>query len=1316
MARRNNTQNPNQNQQPQQQPSQASADAENARSRAASEYSRIQGEILETERELAELMQQESRTSGRNATNLQRISELELNRRRSKQELQSIESEISSILDDEENTEKNIVDIIRKRRENQSEIKDLTQSVLTSMREQKHQMMEINDVGKQVTENMSASRGFSEGFGNILEVVNNRLSQGVSFSDQFMDTLQETNRVREDYRNLEREIADNAKAAAEGKYDAKKVEEDLVKKMSKLRSDEEGYEDKVKDFMKNKKDMTEEQIKAKKLELRLEREALNAREVSLNAMSEQNKVLGESSKTAEKTLGVLDKITSGDFKGALLQKFGLDDINSQLKEKVGGALVNVVKSVKAGDLKGAFSEAGKGLKSILDMAGKLTMALGIGALFMLGNFLISSFGKLDKEVSQLGKDFGISKNEAKELHHTAVDVSNEMRVTGIHSEEIAKSLKTVSDNLGGIDLTGAFASGNAQVQQMVKDTALLTEKFGLSAEEAGNLSNIAAISGKSVGEMSMMASTLGKGIFSAKDSMKILAGIPKSIVSQMSKMPEAMIKTAMHAKMLGMNMKQIADIGRKSLDIEQSLEAEMEARVLLGREINLDAMRQAALAGDQEKVMNELLKQVGSMEDFNKMNVLQKEALAKAAGMEVDQMAEMLGKQEELNKAGLSQQQLQELQAKNAGDLAKMAAETGDKDKKAYLEKLAAEKKSEETQAAMADLMKRIQEIAVKLLDPILDMVDGLMNGKDGAEAMDGILNAVKGTVGFIKPIIAAIAATIGYIVKPLTWILGLFGDSKEQTQEIAKTTGKVGDGVQAVTNQVKPLTSGFGSVLTALTAIGGYFFGKSLLVKGMDLLKTKALDFGSAMVSKVAGSFDKVQDKATGVTKTLMGKVSGATKKIGEKIGGSVADKGAEAVSKAPIPGGPGKKGSAFKDFFKKMDPKKMLAGAAALLIVAAALYVAAKAMQEFSTGVKWEGVIMGIVTLGALVGAVMVLGAIMSSGVGAVAIIAGAAALFILSGALYVMGKAMQEFSKAAVILIPFFQEMTKLDMDKLAKLAINIALLGGAFALLGTMMVPIMMGAAAFAVLGASLAVFGVAAMIAGKGIKDITTSIAELLNFDSSKFDGVAKGLGTIGDAILKMGAGSLMSGVGDGISKLFGGGESPLDKVANISQKLNPEKLSATAKAIKDLADSFKYFADETAKLKEFDTDKLDSIIQKMEEVQQAEAAGGMAKAVTGVANAVTGFIGNLFGSPEQQSSQPVSAGTTAISGAGGGGGTTNMANVEKKLDTLISVISQAANQPLVIKFGEKTVEEIKSQLNFKASTDIGVNKGYAKTI
>lgn len=91
----------------------------------------------------------------------------------------------------------------------------------------------------------------------------------------------------------------------------------------------------------------------------------------------------------------------------------------------------------------------------------------------------------------------------------------------------------------------------------------------------------------------------------------------------------------------------------------------MEARALIGKDINLDGMSYA-LNGDQEGVMNELLKAAGSAKEFNDMNVIQKEALAKAAGMEVEQMADMLSKQEALNKAGLNQAKIEELQKKNA--------------------------------------------------------------------------------------------------------------------------------------------------------------------------------------------------------------------------------------------------------------------------------------------------------------------------------------------------------------------------------------------------------------------------------------------------------------------------------------------------------------------------------------------------------------------------------------------------------------------------------------------------------------------------
>jgi hypothetical protein len=1270
MARGNNTENQNQ----QRQQSKELNDA-------ARDYADIQQSILDTERQIGETLNQTTRTQRESEERAARVLELQQKRSLLVQLLRTQEQAIESVLDEQEKTERTIVDVIKSRRQNESEVKDLTKSVLNSMRQQKHEVMGISDAGKQVTENMMSSSGFARDFGNILQSASNQLGDSVYLSDEFMDILQETNKVREDYRNLEREIAEGAQAAAEGKYDAKKVEEDLAKKSRTIRIDEEAHQDKTKEFYENIPNMTADQINAKRIELRLEGELLEARKLSLDAMSEQNKVLGESTKEAEKTLGVFDKITSGDFKGALLQKFGLTAIGEEVKKNVGGALVNVVKAVKVGDLKGAFSEAGKGLKGILDMAGKLTMALGIGALFMLGKFLLDSFGKLDKEVSQLGKDFGISKAEAKELHHTSIDVANQMRITGIHSEEVAKGLKTVSDNLGGIDLTEAFSSGNAAVQQMVKDTTILTEKFGLSAEEAGNLSNIAAISGKSVGEMSMMASTLGKGIFSAKESMKILAGIPKSIVSSMSKMPEAMIKTAMHAKMLGMNMKQIADIGRKSLDIEQSLEAEMEARALIGREINLDGMRAAALAGDQEGVMNELLKQAGSMKEFNNMNVLQKEALAKAAGMEVDQMAEMLGKQEELNKAGLSQAKLQELQSKNASELANIAASTSDKDKKAYLEKLAAEKKSEETQAAMADIMKRVQEIAVKLLDPILDMVDGLMNGTDGAAAMDGVLNAVKGTVSVIKPIISAIAATIGFIIKPLTWILGLFAGATNETASIAETTGKVSDGLSTVSEKVKPLTAGFGNVLTAVTAIGGFFAGKALLGKGIDMVTSKVGDLGKSLVSKVGGPLGKIGGKLFG--------------------GGKREDSGAGATAAG------GTDNAAVGEAEKG---KNIVSG---ILDKIKSIIDSIKGVVQSAIGFVRD---VGKDLLGTLKDLIAGIGDILREGANIIVDVGTKLA----EGAMKILNIIMNGLASAAEKLptimgalgkaiVAFFEPMAAL---------VNPMIIGGIVIFTGTMI-----GLAyAFKLLGEGIgaAAPGITAFFDGVGgviktvgesiakvIETITTSVLRLQDIDGAKMVKAAFGIYAIAGALAAFGGGSFIGGLGDALGKLFGG--DPVEKF-NRFASIDAKGLLTVATAIDKLSLSMNSFSSTIEKV---NLDKVDQLVEKIEKVKSAQTSAAISDLATTGISAVTSFVGNLFGTTEQQQSQTVSTGTQGGSGTASAGNP--MANVEKKLDTLINVMTQAANTPTVIKFGERVIDEIRSQIDFKKAYNVKVDNTYGRT-
>jgi hypothetical protein len=1090
-----------------------------------------------------------------------------------------------------------------------------------------------------------------------------------SLSQDFLENLEDQEEVSNSLVSVQQDITKAASESSQGQYEKL----DLSRQQEMIDSREVELAALKRKMQDGSIDMTME-------EYQILLSTLEADKSHLQNLMDQNQALSKASEESKKVLGTLDKVLELDIKGAIREGFGLDNIQKGIREKVGMTFVNMAKEMKSGNgLVGALKAAGSGMKGLLDMAPMFIGALGITALMGVVGFLVSSFGKLDEEVSKLGKEFGVSKNEAKELHHAAVDVANEMKVTGIHSEEIAKSLKTVSDNLGGIDLTGAFASGNAQVQQMVKDTTLLTEKFGLSAEEAGNLSNIAAISGKSVGEMSMMASTLGKGIFSAKESMKILAGIPKSIVSSMSKMPEAMIKTAMHAKMLGMNMKQIADIGRKSLDIEQSLESEMEARVLLGREINLDKMRAAALDGDQETVMKELLNAAGSMEDFNNMNVIQKEALAKAAGMEVDQLAEMLGKQEELNKAGLSQSKIEELQKKNASELASIAANTNDANKKAYLEKLAAEKKSEETQAAMADLMKRLQELAVKLVTPILDVVDGLLQGKDGANAMDGIFNVVSKTVKTIVPIIKFIAEGIGLIIKPLTWILGLFSSTEDQTEAIAKTTGTVSDGIAGVTDKVKPLTAGFGNVLGIVTAIGGFFAGKALLGKGLDVLKGKVGDLGSTLVSKVGGPLGKIGGKLFG----------GGKKEESGSIGGDKADVGEAEKGKNMVSG-------IFDKIKSIIDSIKGVVQSAIGFVrdVGKDLLATFKDLIAGIGNILREGANI-IVDVGTKLadGAMKILNIIMNG----------------LASAAEKLPKIMGALGKAVVA---FFEPMSSL---------VNPMIIGGILIFTGAMI-----GLSyAFKLLGEGIgaAAPGITAFFDGVGgviktvgeaiakvIETITTSVIRLQDIDGGKMTKAALGIYAIAGALAAFGGGSFIAGLGAALGKLFD--EDPVDKF-NRFATIDAKSLDSVAKAILTLAQAMQTFSNISSGL---NLDKVDQMVESIEKLKDAQTSASISDLGTKVVGGLTSFVGNIFGSSEKQTTQPVGAGGGSVAVSTGGGGT-NMANVEKKLDTLISVISQAANQPLVIKFGEKTVEEIKSQLNFKAATSIGVNnKTYAKTI
>ena len=149
-----------------------------------------------------------------------------------------------------------------------------------------------------------------------------------------------------------------------------------------------------------------------------------------------------------------------------------------------------------------------------------------------------------------------------------------------------------------------------------------------------------------------------------------------------------------------------------------------------------------------------------------------------------------------------------------------------------------------------------------------------------------------------------------------------------------------------------------------------------------------------------------------------------------------------------------------------KGMKVGNMLKGAAAILVLSAALFVAAKAFQEFGS-VTWSAVAMGLVGLAGMAAIAMVLGKVTGQ------LIQGSIAIALLG-----------------LALVPFaysMKMMADIGIGQFLTIAGGLILLSAAAAALGFALPFIAAGAAAIAILGAGLIAFGVGALVAGKGLE-------------------------------------------------------------------------------------------------------------------------------------------------------------------------------------------------------------------------------------
>ena len=268
--------------------------------------------------------------------------------------------------------------------------------------------------------------------------------------------------------------------------------------------------------------------------------------------------------------------------------------------------------------------------------------------------------------------------------------------------------------------------------------------LGLSGDEAGNLATLAEATGtsldKNTEQLVDQVGVFNKSNRSAVSQGKVLkdvANTSEAITVSLGANPAKLAAAASQAARLGMQLKDVDAIASSLLDFESSIEAELEAQLLTGKQINLAKAREYALTNQLDKLGQEIFENTADIAEYGQMNRIAQEAYAKSLGMTRDQLARTA--------------YLRALEAGMTEDQAKAAANVSLEDMKRV--------------EAQESLNKSIEKMAQALAGP----VDLLASMLGHTWAMYGVMTGMVGIVGV--NLVNAFVGVQGQISKAVKWM-----------------------------------------------------------------------------------------------------------------------------------------------------------------------------------------------------------------------------------------------------------------------------------------------------------------------------------------------------------------------------------------------------------------------------------------------------------------------------------------------------------------------------------------------------------------
>ena len=406
-----------------------------------------------------------------------------------------------------------------------------------------------------------------------------------------------------------------------------------------------------------------------------QKEQLRAQKIELEQKKAEKKITAEIGSIHESMEDTMDKEALLSF-DILKNEKKLKDVAEQIKSNkanLGKAerkrLDNNLKAAKA-EFESA-KDAATEMQAKQMVSEKLQDSLGVSAnsmrelkaqailfgravmknpMILLGAALVGAGMLLKKAITstrEFQKELGLSAHQAVELNKELKlnpKLVATAKLAGIELNDVAAKIQ---ENFGDLNKVNA-----KNIEQLVEQNLLLGIQIDSSVKLAKTFMDITGSSFETA--MNFQASTAALAESNDVAPGDVIADIAENSESFAEFAKDGgnnIARAAIQAKKLGINLATTAKIADTLLDFESSIEKEMEASLLIGKQLNFNNARRLALEGDLAGAARDVVSQIGGQAELNRMNVIQRRALADSIGVSVEELSKLAsGKLEVKNK------------------------------------------------------------------------------------------------------------------------------------------------------------------------------------------------------------------------------------------------------------------------------------------------------------------------------------------------------------------------------------------------------------------------------------------------------------------------------------------------------------------------------------------------------------------------------------------------------------------------------------------------------------------------------------------